>query len=55
MKNIESVKEKGCDAGKKVFGIKRDIAVDINGLSGFIHIATAGEADRGGVVRTRKT
>jgi hypothetical protein len=32
VKNTDTAKEKGYDASKKVSGIKRHIAVDINGL-----------------------
>lgn len=32
VKNTESAREKGYDAGKKVSGIKRHIIVDTNGL-----------------------
>ena len=33
VKNTDTAKNKGYDAGKKVSGIKRHIAVDTNGLS----------------------
>ena len=50
MKNTESAKEKGYDAGKKVSGIKRHIAVDTQGLPHSIHITTAEKTDRSGAI-----
>ena len=38
--------EKGYDAGKKVSGIKRHIAVDTNGFPHAIHVTTANINDR---------
>ncbi|EJP81684.1 hypothetical protein IC1_06135 [Bacillus cereus VD022] len=46
MKNTWTAKEKGYDAGKKVSGIKRHIAVDTNGLIHAIEITTANITDR---------
>lgn len=50
MKNTDTAKEKGYDAGKKVSGIKRHIAVDTNGLPHAIHITTANVTDRTGAL-----
>ena len=41
VKNTDSAREKGYGAGKKVSGIKRHIAVDIQGLPHAIALATA--------------
>ncbi len=46
MKNTDTAKEKGYDAGKKVSGIKRHIAVDTQGLPHAIHITTANVHDK---------
>ena len=54
MKNTDCAKEKGYDAGKKVSGIKRHIAVDINGLPHSIYITTANVTDRNGVIKMAK-
>jgi len=48
--NASSARIKGYDAGKKVSGIKRHIAVDTNGLPHGIHITPANETDRNGAV-----
>ncbi len=40
--------EKGCDAGKKVSGIKRHLAVDTQGLPHAIAVTTADVTDRKG-------
>jgi len=50
VKNTDSASEKGYDAGKKVSGIKRHIAVDINGLPHAIYITTANVSDRVGAI-----
>lgn len=50
MKNTETAKEKGYDAGKKVSGIKRHIAVDTNGLPHAMHVTTANVTDRAGAL-----
>ena len=50
VQNSSSAKEKGYDAGKKVSGIKRHIAVDTNGLPHAIHVTTANVTDRAGAV-----
>ena len=54
MKNTDCAKEKGCDAGKKVSGIKKHIAVDINGLPHAIYITTANVTDRSGAIKMIK-
>ncbi len=46
MKNSSSAQEKGYDAGKKISGIKRHIAVDTQGLPHAIHITTANVHDK---------
>ncbi len=48
VKNSDSAREKGYDAGKKVSGIKRHIAVDTQGLPHAIAVTTADVADRKG-------
>ena len=50
VKNTETAHLKGYDAGKKVSGIKRHIAVDTNGLPHAIHITTANTTDRAGAI-----
>ncbi len=42
------VEHEGYDAGKKVSGIKRHIAVDSQGLPHAIHVTTANVTDRAG-------
>ena len=46
VKNTDSAEAKGYDAGKKVSGIKRHIAVDTEGLPHAIHVTTANVTDR---------
>ena len=46
VQNTETTEEKGYDAGKKVSGIKRHLAVDTNGLPHAIHVTTANVTDR---------
>ena len=48
MKNTDTAESKGYDAGKKVSGIKRHIAVDTQGLPHAIAITTANVTDRAG-------
>lgn len=48
VKNTDTAENKGYDAGKKVSGIKRHIAVDTEGLPHAIHITTANITDREG-------
>lgn len=50
VKNTDTAKEKGYDAGKKVSGIKRHIAVDTNGLPHAIEVTTANVTDRDGAI-----
>ncbi len=50
VKNTDTAKNKGYDAGKKVSGIKRHIAVDTQGLPHAIHISTANVGDREGAL-----
>ncbi len=50
MKNTDTAENKGYDAGKKVSGIKRHIAVDTNGLPHAISITTANITDRDGAI-----
>ena len=46
VKNTDTAGHKGYDAGKKVSGIKRHIAVDTQGLPHGIHVTTADVTDR---------
>jgi len=56
VKNTDSAREKGYDAGKKVSGIKRHIAVDTNGLPHGIEVTTANVTDRDGAIElTRRS
>lgn len=48
VKNTDSVRHKGYDAGKKVSGIKRHIAVDMQGLPHAVAVTTAEVTDRQG-------
>ena len=50
VKNTDSAREKGYDAGKKVSGIKRHIAVDTQGLPHAIAVTTADVTDRKGAL-----
>ena len=50
VKNTDTAENKGYDAGKKVSGIKRHIAVDTQGLPHAIHITTANVTDRKGAI-----
>lgn len=52
VKNTDTAENKGYDAGKKVSGIKRHIAVDTQGLPHAIHITTANITDREGAIKT---
>lgn len=51
VKNTDSAEQKGYDAGKKVSGIKRHIAVDSQGLPHALHITCANETDRNGALQ----
>ena len=50
VRNTGSAGSKGYDAGKKVSGIKRHIAVDTQGLPHAIHLTTADVSDREGAL-----
>lgn len=50
VKNTDTAESKGYDAGKKVSGVKRHIAVDTQGLPHMIHITTANITDRAGAL-----
>lgn len=50
VKNTDTAENKGYDAGKKVSGIKRHIAVDTQGLPHALHITTANITDREGAI-----
>ena len=50
VKNTDTAKQKGYDAGKKVSGIKRHIAVDTNGLPHAMCVTTADVTDRKGAL-----
>lgn len=50
IKNTDTAREKGYDAGKKVSGIKRHILVDTNGLPHALSVTTADVADRKGAI-----
>jgi transposase len=51
VKNTDTAEHKGYDAGKKVSGIKRHIAVDTSGLAHAIAVSTAHVTDRSGAVQ----
>jgi len=51
VKNTSTAKEKGYDAGKKVSGIKRHIAVDSQGLPHGLLVTTANVSDKAGALR----
>ena len=50
VKNTDTSRDKGYDAGKKVSGIKRHIAVDTNGLPHAIEVTAANVTDREGAL-----
>ena len=50
VKNTDSAGSKGYDAGRKVSGVKRHIAVDTDGLPHGIHVTTANLTDRAGAL-----
>ena len=50
MKNSDTARAKGYDAGKKVSGIKRHLAVDTQGLPHAIEVTTADVNDRNGAL-----
>ena len=51
VKNADTAASKGYDAGKKVSGIKRHIAVDTQGLPHAIAVTTAEVTDRKGALQ----
>jgi transposase len=51
VKNTDTAKLKGYDAGKKVSGIKRHIAVDTQGLPHAVVVTTAEVTDRKGALQ----
>ena len=54
VKNTDTARNKGYDAGKKVSSIKRHIAVDTNGLPHGIYVTTADITDRDGAIELVK-
>lgn len=54
MKNTDSARQKGYDAGKKVSGIKRHIAVDTQGFPHAVAVTTANVTDRQGALQALK-
>ncbi len=50
VKNTDTAKNKGYDAGKKVSGIKRHLAVDTQGLPHALFVTTANVTDRAGAL-----
>jgi transposase len=50
VKNTDSAEQKGYDAGKKVSGIKRHIAVDTQGFPHALCVTTANVTDRAGAL-----
>ncbi|QQS15647.1 MAG: IS5 family transposase [Candidatus Moraniibacteriota bacterium] len=54
VKNTDTAREKGYDAGKKVSGIKRHILVDTNGLPHAFTVTTANVTDRNGAIQAVK-
>ena len=55
VKNTDTAENKGYDAGKKVSGIKRHIAVDTNGFPHAIGVTTADITDRNGALKIFKS
>lgn len=51
VKNTDTAKLKGYDAGKKVSGIKRHLAVDTQGLPHAVAVTTAEVTDRQGALQ----
>ncbi len=54
MKNSDTAGQKGYDAGKKVSGIKRHIAVDTQGFPHAVAVTTAEVTDRQGALEALK-
>ena len=55
VKNTDTAALKGYDAGKKVSGIKRHIAVDTQGLPHAVAITSAEVTDRKGALQSAAT
>jgi hypothetical protein len=51
VQNSDTAENKGYDAGKKVSGIRRHIAVDTNGLPHAVHVTTADVTGRNGAIQ----
>lgn len=51
VKNTDNAESKGYDAGKKISGIKRHIAVDTQGLPHAIYVTTADTTDRSSAMK----
>lgn len=54
VRNADTAGSKGYDAGKKISGIKRHIAVDTQGLAHAVAVTTAGVTDRKGALQAIK-
>ena len=54
VKNTDTARHKGYDAGKKVSGIKRHIAVDTQGFPHAVALTTAEVTDRKGALQALK-
>jgi transposase len=54
VKNTDTAEDKGYDAGKKISGIKRHIAVDTQGFPHAIEVTTANIQDREGAILMTK-
>lgn len=54
VKNTDTARQKGYDAGKKVSGIKRHIVVDTNCLLHGVEVTTANVTDRDGAILLAK-
>ena len=50
VRNTDSAGSKGYDSGKRVYGVKRHIAVDTQGLPHAIDVTTADVTDRAGAL-----
>ena len=50
LKNTDSARSKGYDAGKKISGIKQHLAVDTQGLPHAFGITAANVTDRNGAL-----
>jgi transposase len=50
VKNTDTARFKGYDAGKKVSGIKRHVGVDTQGLPHMLYVTTANVTDRAGAL-----